>query len=417
VGGARVAGAGNGSQLPPDAEVVHAPPPPSAPAPSPALPGNGRQPRQRPAVHIAGDDAVPRGLAVSSAIIVRLAIVLGGLYLLGALALKLLVLVVPLVCALLLATLFEPPARYLRIKGWKPATAALASVGGGLIAFLAVLTIVLPPFAQEAGELGSTLEQGVRELGDAVANGPFGVTEAQINRSIDQVTSSFEGSSGSVIRGVLSGALLVTQWLAGTLLTLFLTFFFVKDGRSIWAWIVRLFSLHRRLHVHEMGIRSWRVLTAYVRGAALVATIDAVLIGIALVAVGVPLVLPLVSLTFIAAFFPIVGALAAGAAAVLVALVANGLGSALIVLAAIIVIQQLEGNVFYPVVVGRQLNLHPIVMLTALTAGGVLAGIAGAFLAVPLAAVIGAIMEYSREPGTSTGPEAGERGGAPVAAA
>ena len=133
------------------------------------------------------------------------------------------------------------------------------------------------------------------------------------------------------------------------------------------------------------------------QGVFLVATIDAVLIGAALLIVGVPVALPLIVLTFVAAFFPIVGAFTAGAAAVLVALVANGLPAALVIFAVIVLVQQLEGNVFYPVVVGRKLQLHPVGILLALTAGGVLAGVAGAFLAVPLAAVGAAVLGYMRE--------------------
>jgi predicted PurR-regulated permease PerM len=129
----------------------------------------------------------------------------------------------------------------------------------------------------------------------------------------------------------------------------------------------------------------------------LVATIDAVFIGAALIVLGVPMALPLIVLTFVAAFFPIVGATAAGAAAVLVALVSNGLAAALIVLAVILLVQQLEGNVFYPVVVGRRLQLHPVAILLALAAGGVLAGMAGAFLAVPVAAVTSAVLDFMRE--------------------
>src|SRR4051812_15421233 len=144
---------------------------------------NGAQGARRPPVPLAGDDAVPRGLAVTSAVVVRVAIVGGGLYLAGLVALKLLVLVIPMVCSLLLTTLFEPPTRYLRLRGWRPATAALATVGGGLIAFVAVLSIVVPPFTSQVGELGATVESGVRELGRAVADGPFGLTEAQVNRS------------------------------------------------------------------------------------------------------------------------------------------------------------------------------------------------------------------------------------------
>jgi predicted PurR-regulated permease PerM len=122
-----------------------------------------------------------------------------------------------------------------------------------------------------------------------------------------------------------------------------------------------------------------------------------VFIGAALLIAGVPMALPLIVLTFLAAFFPIVGATAAGAAAVLVALVSNGVPTALAILAVILLVQQLEGNVFYPIVVGRRLQLHAVAILLALAAGGVLAGVAGAFLAVPIAAVTSAVLDYVRE--------------------
>jgi predicted PurR-regulated permease PerM len=134
-----------------------------------------------------------------------------------------------------------------------------------------------------------------------------------------------------------------------------------------------------------------------VQGVFLVATLDAVLIGIVLVAVGVPIALPLIVLTFLAAFFPIIGSILAGAAAVLVALVSGGPVDAMVVLAGIVAIQQLEGNVFYPLVMGKQLRLHPVAILLALTAGGVLAGVAGAFLAIPVAAVTSAVLDFTRQ--------------------
>jgi putative heme transporter len=176
-----------------------------------------------------------------------------------------------------------------------------------------------------------------------------------------------------------------------------LTFFFLKDGTRLWDWVVELFHEDRQPVLREVGDRSWAVLSAYVRGVFLVACIDAVLIGAALLIVGVPVAMPLIVLTFVAAFFPILGAFVAGAAAVLVALVANGTVAALVILAVIVAVQQLEGNVFYPVVVGRKLRLHPVGILLALTAGGVLAGVAGAFLAVPVAAVTAAVIDYTRE--------------------
>ncbi len=343
-----------------------------------------------------GDEAVPRGLAVASAVIVRLVIVLGGMWLLGLVVTKMLVVILPLVVALLLSTLFAPPARALERHGWGAGLAAVASVGSGLLVVVAAFSLIIPSFISELGNLGSTVEQGVRQLGTSLANSPLGLTQQQVNASIDRGISGIGGSGGQVAQGVISGALLATQWATATLLAVFLTFFFVKDGVSIWRWMTSLVGSARRPVVHDLGVRAWTVLTAYVHGVALVATVDAFLIGVVLLLLGVPLALPLIVLTFIAAFFPIIGALVAGAAAVLVALVTNGVPAALVVLVAIIFIQQLEGNVLYPVVVGRQLNLHPVAMLLALAIGAVVAGVAGAFLAVPVAAVIGTVINYAR---------------------
>jgi predicted PurR-regulated permease PerM len=349
-----------------------------------------------PRALFAGEEAVPRGLAATAAITLRVVIVLGGLWLLGMVALKLLVLVIPLVVAVLLSTVLAPTACSLERRGWSPISAAAGTVGGGVLAAIAIFSVIVPTFVAEIGDLAATVETGVRQLGESVAGGPLGLTEAQIDRSIDQAVEDFQGSGGSVARGVISGALLATQWATATVLAIFLTFYFVKDGPQIWRWIVTLFGPQRRPAINEMGIRSWNVLSAYFRGVALVATVDALLIGAGLLMLGVPLAVPLIVLTFFAAFFPIVGAIVAGAAAVLVALAAEGAVAAGIMLGVIIVVQQVEGNILYPVVVGRQLRLHPVAMLAALTAGGVLGGVAGAFLAVPVAAVIAAILEYQR---------------------
>ena len=196
---------------------------------------------------------------------------------------------------------------------------------------------------------------------------------------------------------MLTGALMLTQWAAAALLTLVLTFFFVKDGARLWDWVVCFFHDDKRPYVAEVGERAWSVLSAYVRGVFVVALVDATLIGLVLVVLGVPLAVPLIVLTFLAAFFPIIGSVLAGVAAVLVALVANGFATAVVVTAAIVAVQQLEGNVLYPVLVGRRLSLHPVAILLALTAGGILGGVAGAFLAVPVAAVGAAILEFGRE--------------------
>jgi len=350
----------------------------------------------RPTTHVrfAGEDAVPRGLAVASAVMLRVGILAAGAILLGIAALRMLLLVLPVIVALFLATLLAPGAGLLERRGWRPAAAA------GLVCLLATLVLlglfalVVPAFVAQLGDLGTSVREGTERVARLLA--PVGVSEGEVSAMLDRALADAQGSGREVAGGLLSGALMLAEWAAAIVLTLVLTFFFVKDGDRLWAWVVDLFGPRRRPAVQEIGARSWDALAAYVRGVAIVATVDAVLIGIALLAVGVPLALPLIVLTFLAAFFPIVGAVLAGAAAVLVALVAKGLVAALIVVAAILVVQQVEGNVLYPVVVGRRLRLHPVAILLALTAGGVLAGVPGAFLAVPLAAIAAAVLDYAR---------------------
>ena len=262
-----------------------------------------------------------------------------------------------------------------------------------MLVFFGLWALIIPGVLSQSDDLFTSLQEGAGRAVGVLE--PLGVGQSDVDRAIDEGLKSVQGSA--VANEVLTGAVLLTQWAAAVILILVLTFFFLKDGDRIWDWIVELFHEDRQPVLREVGARSWAALSAYVQGVFMVATIDAVLIGAALLIVGVPVAMPLIVLTFVAAFFPVVGAVVAGAAAVLVALVANGLGAALVILAVIVAVQQLEGNVFYPIVVGRKLQLHPVGILLALTTGGVLAGIVGAFLAVPLVAVGGTILSYMRE--------------------
>jgi putative heme transporter len=340
-----------------------------------------------------GDDAVPRGLAVASAVTLRVAIVVGGVVIVALGAARMMLVVLPVVIALLLTTLLAPPTRALERRGWRPAPAALATTLLALLVFAGLWALIIPGVISQSDELFASLQDGARQAVGVLE--PLGVGSRDVDRAIDDALSSVQGSA--VANEVLSGAILLTKWAAAVVLIVVLTFFFLKDGEQLWNWVIELFHEDRQPLLREAGVRSWAALSAYVQGVFAVATIDAVLIGAALLIVGVPVAMPLIVLTFIAAFFPIVGAFVAGAAAVLVALVANGVAAALVMLAVIVAVQQLEGNVFYPVVVGRKLKLHPIGILLALTAGGVLAGVVGAFLAVPVAAVTAAVLDFNRE--------------------
>jgi putative heme transporter len=353
---------------------------------------NGRA--HRPAATLLkGDESVPRGLAVASAVTLRALVVVAGIVAVALGAARMMLVVLPVIISVLLTTLLVPLARRLQRHRWRPAPAALASVVIALVVFFGLWALIIPGVLSQSDDLFTNIQDGARQAVGVLE--PLGIGRADVDKAIDQGLKSVQG--GAVANEVLTGAILLTQWAAAIVLIVVLTFFFVKDGEQIWDWVVELFHEDRQPVLHEVGARAWGALSAYVQGVFLVATIDAVLIGAGLLILGVPVAMPLIVLTFVAAFFPIVGAFTAGSAAVLVALVANGLPTALVILAIIVAVQQLEGNVFYPIVVGRKLALHPVGILLALTAGGVLAGVAGAFLAMPVAAVSAAVLGYMRE--------------------
>ena len=304
--------------------------------------------------------------------------------------------VLPVFIALLLSTALHPPVAALERRGLRPALAAAVVFVSAIGAVALIVALLAQPVSDEMGELGHQVRAGVDEAGDWIAELPLGISKADVQRAIDDAESSISDNAGSFAAGLLSGAVIVAEVLATVVFVLFLTFFFLKDGRSIWGWLVCLFPRVHRERVHEMGQAAWIVLSSYVRGICFVATVDAVFIGLALAVIGVPLVLPLAVITFLAAFFPIVGAVTAGAVAALVALVSNGIVDALLVVAAVVAVQQIEGNFLYPVVVGRTVELHPVAVVIAVAVGGVLGGVLGAFIAVPLIAVLSATIPIAR---------------------
>jgi putative heme transporter len=339
---------------------------------------------------------VPRSLAVASELGWRFLVVVGAVAVLACALWYVRLVALPAFIALLLSTILVPPARALRRRGLPPGVATAIVFLGALVVFGGLATLVVSPFAAEVGRLGDTITGGAQELGRLIANGPFGLSHDQVQGAIEGISRKLHASGGEIASGVMSGAVIVGQIVASALLTLVLLFFFVKDGPVLWGWAVRLFPEAIRPRVDHAGRMSWSVLGAYVRGQALVATVDAVFIGIGLAILGLPLVLPLAFLIFVAAFVPIVGAFVAGAAAVLIALVAKGAGAALIVLGINLAVQQLEGNVLYPMIMRRTIELHPVATLLVVGAGGVLAGIIGALVAVPIAAVIATVLPILR---------------------
>jgi predicted PurR-regulated permease PerM len=342
-----------------------------------------------------GAAAVPGWLRTAAAASWRLlavaAAVLAVLYLLSILH----VVVLPIIVAILATTLLSPAVRAVRRRGVPPAAAVgLVMLAAALVLALMVAAIA-PPIAAQADELGAGVQDGVRQVGDVLADRPFNLSEQEISARIDEGLDRLRENSGPLTKGVQSGAILLGEIITGLIITVLLTFFFLKDGEGMWRWVTD-FVPERRDTWDEVGGRIFTALGGYVRGIALVGLVDAVLIGAALLIIGVPLVLPLMVLTFIAAFLPLIGAFLAGLAAVLIALVFNGLVAALFVLGAIVLIQQIEGHLLYPLLMGRTVHLHPAVIVVALGIGGILAGIVGVFLAVPVAGVISVLLAYVR---------------------
>lgn len=327
-----------------------------------------------------------------------MAAVVAALWALG----QLRVVVVPTLAALLVATLLVPPVELLRRRGLPSAAATLVVMVAGVAALVGLLALVVPAFVAQATELRSSLDEAVDQVVRWLIEGPFELERGEIDAAVDRALASLRENAGGLGRGVLSGATVLAEVLAGTLLMLVLAFFFVHDGRRIWGWVVGLAPERRREEIDGAGRATWSAISAYMRGMVLVAAVDALLIGLALVLIGVPLVLPLMVIVFIGAFIPLVGAFVSGAVAALVALVSNGPLDAALVIAAITAIQQAEGDLLYPNVVGRMIRMHPVAILLALGVGTVVAGIVGALLAVPVAASAWIAYGYLREPLTRT---------------
>ena len=323
-------------------------------------------------------------------------LIAAGVALAAWVAAQLRLVVVPVLVALLLSTLLVPPADALRRRGLPSAPATLVVMLLGTAAVGGLIALIAPAFVDQADDLQRTLDDGVEEVLRWLSQGPLGFERADVQDAVDDAVAGVRDNASRIGQGVLAGATLLAEVLAGLLLVIVLVFFFVHDGRGMWRWLVSLAPERHRELMRGAGREVWNTTTAYVRGVAIIAVVDALLIGLALVIIGVPLVVPLMVLVFLGAFVPLIGAVLAGAVAALVALISDGVVAALLVVGAITVIQQLEGDVLYPAIVGRAIRLHGVAILLVLTGGTVVAGIAGALLSVPVAAAAWTAIDYVR---------------------
>ncbi|WP_193313029.1 AI-2E family transporter [Georgenia subflava] len=340
-------------------------------------------------------NGVPRTLRTAAGWSWRILVVAAALAILIYLVIVFKTIVVALLIALLLAVLLEPVATWLRRVLHFPRTLAALTALLGLIGVVGGLLVlagrsIVDGFGALADRVGVAFDEAV----DWLADGPLAVDEAQINEWIDQIGGQLEANTGSLVSGVVGLTSSATSAITGAVLVVFVLFFFLKEGRRIWHWFVRLAPVVARERIHEAGIRGWMTLGGYTRTQILVAFVDAVGIAAGAAILGVPLALPIGILVFLFSFIPIVGAFISGAVAVVVALVDQGFVTALIMLGIVLLVQQLEGNVLQPWLQGNAVSLHPIAILLAVTAGAGIAGILGALFAVPVVATINTVVLY-----------------------
>jgi predicted PurR-regulated permease PerM len=287
-----------------------------------------------------------------------------------------------------------PLSRQLRKWHFPNPLAVLTSLLVFFGVFAGIIAAIAPSVVDQAGELVDKGTEGVQKIQDWVAGPPLELQSDQIDNAIDQATNWVQNQTDKITETAISGVSAVTSAVVTLFVVLVLTFFFLKDGEKFLPMVRRVTGRRVGWHITEAATRCWNTLGGFIRTQAIVSFIDAFFIGLGLVILGVPLAGPLAIITFFGGFIPIVGAFTAGALSVLVALVGNDFTTAIIVLIIVIAVQQLEGNILSPVLQSRAMNLHPVVVLLSVTVGGGLWGIIGAFLAVPVAAMIAEILRY-----------------------
>lgn len=356
------------------------------------------RPRKRTPVSSVWSDSLGRIAMRTLQILLILTLAIAAIYAL----IQLKLVVIPLLIALLLAAAISPLVNLMRRHNVPKLLATWIALLTSLVVLGGIVTGIVFAVRSQWDELIANASRGLDQLQDFIVSGPLPISDEQLTQAreaaIDFITSSQFGNSA--IAGLSVFASIVT----GLLLTVVVLFFFLEDGLEIWRFFLKPLSGEQRARAQRIGHSSMVVMGGYVRGTAIIAFVDAAAIGIALAILGVPLALPLAVIVFLGAFVPIIGATIAGVLAALVALVTNGPLVALIVLAVIVVIQQLEGNLLQPLIMSQTVKLHALVILLALTAGTILGGIVGAVLAVPIAAVAWTIIKVWNGPGEEEPP-------------
>jgi predicted PurR-regulated permease PerM len=340
------------------------------------------------------DEAVPRGVRIAGAWSWRLLVIGAAIAVVVFLIIQLRLIVVPVLIAVLVSALLVPFVAFLHRHRWPRWLAIVTAMLTVILVVGALVYLVVFQVRSESGHLRDQSVAAYNDLRAWLTSGPLNLTQTQIDQYLAQLGSTLQQDSQVFISGALSIGATLGHVLAGVLLTLFSTLFILIDGKGIWSWIVRLFPRGARPAIDGAGTAGWATLVNFVRVQILVASIDAVGIGLGAFILQLPLVIPIAVLVFLGSFIPIVGAVITGALAVIIALIYNGWVAALIMLGVVLLVQQVEGHVLQPLIMGTAVKVHPLAVVLVVAAGSLVAGIPGALFAVPLVAVLNVMIEY-----------------------
>ncbi|CAM5421817.1 AI-2E family transporter [Streptomyces abikoensis] len=381
----------------PDPVPDHVPPPPGY---APAVPA-----RPDPVA------AVPWGVRVAAEAGWRLLVLAGTLWVLMRVISAVRLVVLSFVVGLLITALLQPTVAWLKRRGVPRGLATAMTFISGFVVMGLVGWFVTWQVTDNLDDLSGQVQQGIKDLKHWLLTSRFHVTEKQINNIADNLSTAIGANTKDITSAGIEGVQVILEVLTGILLAMFSTLFLLYDGPRIWSWLLKLFPAAAREGVAGAGPRAWATLTAYVRGTVIVALIDAIFIGIGLFFLNVPLAVPLAVFIFLFAFVPLVGAVVSGALAVVVALVTKDVFTALMVLVVVLAVQQIEGHVLQPFILGRAVRVHPLAVVLSVVAGSLVAGIGGAVVAVPLVAVtntvVGYLRAYTRDKALAAAPPAG----------
>ncbi|WP_407671621.1 AI-2E family transporter [Nocardia aurantiaca] len=318
----------------------------------------------------------------------RLLIIFAAVLAVAYLARRLSTVTIPISIALLGAALMAPLVNWMQRFGVPRAIGVFVALVGALGLLAGIVTFVVEQFVSGVPQLSDEFKTSVHQVQDWLINGPLQLSNDQIRNAGDTIVKTVESNKDALTNGALTTATVIGEFFTGAFLTLFILIFFLYGGDQIWEFITRVVPTAHREKVRQAGRLGFGTLTGFVRATVMVAAVDAIGIGAGLAILNVPLALPLASLVFIGAFIPIVGSFIAGSVAVFIALMTKGIVTALIVLGITVAVMQLEGHVLQPLLMGRAVRIHPLAVVLAIAAGAVLAGLAGALLAVPFVAVL-----------------------------